>query len=127
MFGKRRKETRPCAVCHEPAVMTKASNLDVLTPPATMTVNQHNHPLAETPFTLYLCAECADIVAGFVVYLMEEKEKKDRELVTMERLKSLNVGTVLTVIEKSPHPMPNEDMKTMLEGTPFSGIWKQEL
>lgn len=126
MFGKPKK-VQTCSVCHEPAVMTKPSKLDVLTPPANMEVNQHSHPLAETPFKLWFCAECADVIAGFVVYLMEDREKKYREAEVMAKLKLLNAGTVLTVIEKSPHPLPNEDMKQMLEGTPFSGIWKQEL
>lgn len=128
MFGNRRKKPETCAVCHAPSIMTKASDVvDALEPPASMKINQHSHPLAETPFTLHFCAECADVVAGFVVYLIEDREKKQREIEVMEKLKGLNAGTVLTVIEKNPHPMPNEDMKQMLEGTPFSGIWKQEL
>jgi len=126
MFRKK-KQAGICSVCLEPAILTKSSKLDPLTPPLTMTINQHNHPLAETPYTINLCAECADTVAGFVVYLMEDREKREREKKVLERLKSLNVGTVLTVIEKNPHPMPNDEIKTMLDGSPFAGIWKQEL
>lgn len=128
MFGRKRKEPEECVVCQGPAFLTiNKNNLDPRTAPLVMTINQHKHPEAEIPFSIYLCAECADIVSGFVVYLMEEREKKEKEQALMDKLSKLNVGTVLTVIEEHPHAMPNEEMKRMLADTPFNGIWNQEL
>src|SRR2546430_10124601 len=127
MFG-RKKSPEPCSVCGKPSGLTKTtSKMDPNTSPGVLQINQHKHPMAKTPFSMYLCDSCLDTVSEFIVYLIDETEKNSKQEELLDKLKSINVGVVLTVVEEHPHPMPDDEMKHLLENTPFSGIWKQRL
>ena len=129
MFGKKKNSSTEevCSVCGTTARLTKPSKLDSTTPPGILQINQHSNILAEIPFQLYICAECLDTVSGFIIYLMEEHEKNKKEKELMEKLKELKVGTVLTIVEEHPHPLPTEEVQQGLNNTPFSSIWKSTI